>query len=223
MHKFFAGAFLAALSQSIPRIQALRRARLFCLALFMVCLGGVGVWIWRGNLQDEKKAPLQGSAQAAEAPAPAILPAPTLEATFVPTRTFLLQAGTPAGIPNFLQPGQGCAWAGIGGQVFDLAGEPVSGMMVKVSGVYQGQTLSKVAVTNSSQGFGPGGYDLYLGSQPQATRTLTLQLVDVTGAARSQSYRLITYADCQHNLLVVNLRERIIVGRWYFPLVRQRY
>lgn len=216
MHKPVIGALPAARSKSNPQIQALRGARLFHLALLVVCVGGLGLgWMW---MNAASRAPLHSPGEGErEAPAQA---APGMGA-LPSTRTYLLQSGTPAAIPNFLQPDQGCAWAGIGGQVFDLAGEPVSGMLVKVSGAYQGRTVSKVAVTGASQGFGPGGYDIYLGSLPQAT-TLTLQLVDVTGAARSDAYRLATYADCQHNLLVVNLRERLVLGRLYLPLAGRR-
>jgi hypothetical protein len=134
---------------------------------------------------------------------------------------FFVQPGTPAAIPNFLQPAQGCAWAGIGGQVFDLDGQPVSGMMVRISGTWQGAPVSKFAVTNASQGFGPGGYDLYLGSQPQAASTLKLQLVDVAGEARSVPIPLKTVSDCTGNLLVVNLRERVVNTSLYYPVMRR--
>jgi hypothetical protein len=135
--------------------------------------------------------------------------------------TYLPQPGTPAAIPNFIQPAQGCAWAAIGGQLFDRSGAPVSGLVLKLSGTYQGQNILKYAVSNSSQSFGPGGYDFYLGNQALATNTLTLQVLDVGGAARSAPIRINTFASCQQNLLVLNLIETALENLMYLPMIRK--
>lgn len=151
-----------------------------------------------------------------------ISPSVQLTTTLPLTNTlFFLQPGTPAAIPNFLEPDKGCAWAGVGGQVFDRSGAPVTGMMVRLTGTWQGTPLSKYAVTNSSQGFGPGGYDIYLGSQPQAARSLTLQVVDTAGKPRSVPVPLATVGDCTGNLLVVNLREWVVKANVYYPVIRR--
>ncbi len=134
---------------------------------------------------------------------------------------YIVQPGTPAGIPNFIQPEAGCAWAGVGGQVFAADGAPASGLALKLSGSYGGQTLLKVAVSGSSPAFGPGGFEFYLGSQPQATRSLALQVLGPGGAPLSAPIQLGTLGDCQHNLLVVNLKALTYQRVVYFPLARK--
>jgi hypothetical protein len=39
---------------------------------------------------------------------------------------YRLQAGTPRFMANFIQPEAGCNWMGVGGQAFNLGGQPVT-------------------------------------------------------------------------------------------------
>ena len=91
---------------------------------------------------------------------------------------YMFQRGTPAAIPNFIDSGAGCNWAGVGGQVFDQSGVPMSGLIVKVSGTLEGRQIQYYVFTGSSQHFGPGGYELKLADHPISSSTLELLLLD---------------------------------------------
>jgi len=135
---------------------------------------------------------------------------------------YFVQTGTPAYIANFVQPEAGCNWQGLGGQVFDLRGQPAPGLVIVVRGVLGNQNVLEYALTGSSQQFGPGGYDLKLADQLTASQgTLTIELQDITGRLLSPVVAIDTRAECSQNLTVVNWVEQ---GKtYYFPfLPRQR-
>jgi hypothetical protein len=134
---------------------------------------------------------------------------------------FLPQAGTPAAIQNFIQPAAACNWMGIGGQVFDRSGLPVTGLVVKLTGTLDGKAVAWHALSGSSLQFTPGGFDIHVADHPVATHSLTIQLLDVLGEARSRPFVLQTYDSCQKNLVVINLVERFVVTELFFPLVRR--
>ena len=134
-------------------------------------------------------------------------------------RVYALQRGTPAAIPNFIDLAAGCNWSGIGGQIFDLAGSPRNGMLIKINGTLEGRQVLKYVYTGSSQYFGPGGFNLKLVDHPVASQTLSLQLLDAAGEPRSAAVPLTTYATCQQNLLVVNLVEVSLDHSIYLPFV----
>jgi hypothetical protein len=117
---------------------------------------------------------------------------------------YSLQSGSPAAISNFVDIEAGCNWSGIGGQVFDQIGSPMTGMLIKVSGTLDGLPIDKFVYTGSSQQFGPGGYDLKLTDRPISSYTLRVQLFDASGARLSLPFSLRTFGTCQQNLLVVN-------------------
>jgi hypothetical protein len=132
---------------------------------------------------------------------------------------YALQWGTPAAIPNFVDLTAGCNWAGIGGQIFNRTGSPMNGLLVKISGTLEGRPILKYVYTGSSQYFGPGGFDLKLADRPTSGRALTLQLLNAAGEPRSAVFQLSTYANCQQNLLVVNLVETSLDQSVYLPLI----
>lgn len=132
------------------------------------------------------------------------------------------QPGTPAAIPNFINPDAGCKFAGIGGQVFDLNGLPVSGLVVQLGGTFADDEVSRFAVSGSSLQFGSGGYDFRLADQPTASKTLEIQLLDAAGTPLSPPTKVITYATCERNLIVFNWREVLVDNMRYFPFIGQR-
>ncbi len=131
------------------------------------------------------------------------------------------QAGTPVNIGNFVQPEAGCAWTGVGGQVFDVNGAPVNGLVVKLSGAFGNQSILRYAVSGSSQQFGEGGFDLYLSDSPMVANTLSVQLIDISGAAQSQPVMILTSNLCSANLVVINFRQVDLSRALFLPLVRK--
>jgi hypothetical protein len=136
---------------------------------------------------------------------------------------FYYQFGTPTGIPNFVQPASGCAWTGLGGQVFDLQGQPVVGVVVRVTGTLGGAPVDAAVLSGSSVKFGPGGYEVELAKKAVASNgSLHIQLIDLSGAPLSPALALQTAADCGSNLQVVNWRK-VTMSHWmFFPTVRRK-
>lgn len=132
---------------------------------------------------------------------------------------YSLQRGTPAAIPNFVDTAAGCNWLGVGGQVFDQAGSPLPGLMIKVSGTLDGRQVLQYVYTGSSQALGASGYHLKLADRPISSQTLKIQLLDPVGRPLSLPLVFRTYATCQQNLLIINLTPISLENSVYLPQV----
>jgi len=96
---------------------------------------------------------------------------------------------------------------------------PVTGLMVKISGILEGRQILHYVYTGSSQHFGSGGYDLQLADHPVSSFSLKIQLLDAAGASLSRPFFLHTWDTCQQNLLVVNLTPISLDHSVYLPQV----
>jgi len=135
---------------------------------------------------------------------------------------FAHQGGTPVGIKNFILGNQGCDWMGVGGQVFDQLGNPLTGLVIKVEGTLEGQPILQYAVTGGYEQFGPGGFLITLADHPAASESeLNAQVLDVGGGEISPRLGFVTYGDCDRNLIVLNVRESLIQNGVYLPLIRR--
>jgi hypothetical protein len=137
--------------------------------------------------------------------------------------SYVVQKGTPVAIKNFVSPEAGCNWSGVGGQVFDLAGVPMAGLVVRIQGTLEGISVMKYAVTGSAVKFGPGGFEINLTNHPVSTQgSLYLQLSDLSGALLSGRIPLTTYNSCDRNLLLVNIVEAQYDFDLFLPLIFDR-
>lgn len=132
---------------------------------------------------------------------------------------YSLQRGTPAAIPNFVDTAAGCNWLGVGGQVFDQTGSPMSGLMIKISGTLDGRQVLQYVYTGSSQALGAGGYHLKLADRPISSQTLKIQLLDPARRPLSLPFVFRTYATCQQNLLMINFTPISLENLVYLPQV----
>jgi hypothetical protein len=98
--------------------------------------------------------------------------------------------------------GKGCAWGSIAGSVTARDGSPLDGYRIHITG----GGLDEVAFSGAIQTFGPGGYEMNLGSVPQA-QDYTVQLFSPQDAPLSPAYPITTQAACEQNVAVVNFRE----------------
>lgn len=97
---------------------------------------------------------------------------------------------------------------GMAGQVFDLGGNPIAGIVVEVGGALDGQPIQQIALTGSSAIVGPGGYVIELSNRPvQSDGTIWFQLLDQDGTPKSARILLTTSGQCEENLIVMNLVE----------------
>ena len=133
-------------------------------------------------------------------------PTPTPSETVEPTHTpsefqFTLQDESVQYIRQFAYPDLDCNWMGIGGQVFDLEGNPIIGNLVHL----EGGGLSIDAITGTNSNYGPGGYEHSLDTTPRdTTDEFVVQLLDLGGAPLSDQIVVPTFADCNRNLILVN-------------------
>jgi len=134
-----------------------------------------------------------------------------------------VQSGTPVAIQNFIQPEAGCNWFGVGGQVFNQEGTPVSGLIVKISGMLEGNQVLIYGITGSSIQLGSGGFDVFLANHPiNSESNLYLQLFDTVGASLSFPIKLVTNSNCAQNFLLINLIETTLDIFRYFPIIFKR-
>lgn len=135
---------------------------------------------------------------------PIIEPTPT-EVVSPPDRdfTYTLQAGNPFYLPNFNHPDADCNWMGIAGQVFGSEGEPLLGVTIDV-GV--AESVESTGITGEAQAYGLGGYEIKLADAPLATSGVYwVQAFDAEGAPLSERIFFDTFADCERNLVLLNL------------------
>jgi hypothetical protein len=165
------------------------------------------------------------AATATRTPTTAVATATAASTTVAATATattqsfaFAIQSGTPVQIQNFANS-SGCSWQGIAGQVFDLDGAPLKNVVVKAGGTWNGASVSVLAMTGLSTGYGEGGYELVLGtSAVNSANTVWVQLYDLAGNSLSQKVNISTSSDCTKNLVLLNFRQ-IDDEYTYVPLV----
>ncbi|MGB7537536.1 MAG: hypothetical protein WBM17_03260 [Anaerolineales bacterium] len=99
----------------------------------------------------------------------------------------------------------GCDWIGVAGQVFDMSGAPIKNLILHLEGFWNGNSVSREALSGSADQYGPAGYEFVLGTQTlDSTQSLWIQVQDATHKELSPRVYLNTYNDCARNLILVN-------------------
>lgn len=139
-----------------------------------------------------------------------------------PSYPYRLQSGTPAVLQNFLNT-DSCNYLGVGGQVFKLNGEAVTGLVVEITGTLNGKNVLFLGLTGNAQNLGPGGYELKIGAQPvDSSGTLKIQIFNLNGVPQTPLVPINTYADCNKNFILVNFSERFpIKSLFLLPVIRK--
>lgn len=148
--------------------------------------------------------------------APSLTPTATKSPTATPTATplpYSPQIMNPYYLANFTHPDLGCGWMGVAGQIFNSAGVVQKDILVKAGGVLNGSPVVEGMTMPLSDpevdlAYGPGGYELTLADGPAASEsTLWVQLFSLDSKPLSERIYLVTYDDCQKNLIVLNFIE----------------
>jgi len=141
-------------------------------------------------------------------------PTLTFTATASPTATekpdnpFGIQAGSPAYVANLAYPELGCSWMGIAGQVYDSTGAPIENLGMKLTGILNDAEIDVLAITGTAPQYGQGGFEIKLADEPVAsTGSLSLQLLSDDGQPLSDEIFFDTSANCEKNLILVNLEQ----------------
>jgi hypothetical protein len=121
---------------------------------------------------------------------------------------YVIQPGSPVVASNFVSPDKGCNFLGVGGQVFDLDGEAVKGLVVDAHGSLNGENVLGLSLTGSAPNLGPGGFVIQLADQPtESENTIAIQLHDLEGHPLSEEVAFPTYSDCSKNFVLINFVE----------------
>lgn len=118
--------------------------------------------------------------------------------------------GEPAAMANTVfHPDETCGWQGVAGTVVDLQGKPVVGVLVRLTGYYDGRTIDMTTLTGgASAWYGESGYEFILGFEPVDTSdVLAVQLVDQAMMPISNRIIFDTFTDCNKNLILVNFKQ----------------
>ena len=123
--------------------------------------------------------------------------------------SFVLQGDPVAVSSSIFHPSGGCQWFGAGGNVFDLKGSPVFGLVVNLGGYLNGATIAtQSTLTGLARNYGESGYEFTIQSTPVAsTGSLWVQLFDQSQTPVSDRIYFNTYSDCDHNLILINFKQ----------------
>lgn len=127
------------------------------------------------------------------------------------TEIYAVQPATPVFMQNFIHTTEGCAWQGVAGQVFDASGKPVTNLIVKVSGYWEGKGISLVGITGMVSGlpYGPGSYEIVLGNTAFDTvDQLQIQIFSANQTPLTVPLSFSTSADCTKNLVMINFKAK---------------
>lgn len=102
----------------------------------------------------------------------------------------------------------GCNWFGVGGTVDDINNSPIPGVVVRLTGTFNGNPIELTTLSGISPDYGKAGYEFVLGDTgPSSTDELYIQLIDQTGLPLSEKMFLPVSADCEKNLILVRFKK----------------
>jgi hypothetical protein len=149
------------------------------------------------------------------APTFTLQPSPTVVSLVPPTRTPPASATSePPYSANvtpiestIIHPDSACNWFGIGGSVVDSSNAPVLFMTLRLSGSIDDQPVEKLTVSGTAPDYGQGGFEFKLGTTPVDTTKLRLQLLDQSGVPQADELVIITYKECDKNLILIRFKK----------------
>ncbi len=133
----------------------------------------------------------------------------TLEPTVSGGYPFQLQ-GAPTGMASTIfKSDSTCSWLGVAGNVYDLQGRPVQGLVVRLGGIYGGNYIrEQFTLTGLARSYGESGFEFTVSSVPEASyHGLWIQLFDQADIPFSEKVYFDTYADCSRNLILINFKQ----------------
>jgi len=145
------------------------------------------------------------------APTPTDTPVPTIENSPVPTAdlesgvAFGKQDGSPTYEINTVHADAGCNWLGVAGQIFDMDGMPISGILIEAGGTLGEQEISGLSLSGTSPVYGEAGYEINISDSPAASdEEVWVQLLDQANLPLSDKIYFKTYDSCDSNLVKIN-------------------
>lgn len=145
---------------------------------------------------------------------PTITPTPSISPTPLPTETptgptptlaptqnpylFELRQSQVILTQNFANTA-GCAWQGLGGQVFNNEGTPLDGLKIHVFGT----NFDRIVDSGTNSLYGPGGWEIPVDNKISA-QTYYVELMSPGGTVVSDRIPVTFPSDCARNVALVN-------------------
>jgi hypothetical protein len=124
----------------------------------------------------------------------------------------VLHEGSPEYIPaTSFHPDLACNWMGVAGQVRDIDGSPVLGLIIEVGGLLGGEKIGNptlLQATGLATAYGEAGYEVKLADSPiDSTDSLWIQVLDQAGLPLSEKIYFHTFEDCEQNLVIIYFQQ----------------
>jgi hypothetical protein len=124
----------------------------------------------------------------------------------------VLHEGSPNYVPsNSVNFNLSCEWMGVVGQVIDIDGAPVIGLIVELGGSLDGTAVGDPALLTSTglaKTYGEGGYEFTLADKPIAsTQTLWVRVLDQAGLPLSEKFYFDTFSECDTNMAIIYFKQ----------------
>jgi len=124
----------------------------------------------------------------------------------------VLHDGSPQYIPaTSFHPDVGCNWMGVAGQVIDVNGAPVQGLIVEVGGTLDGEKIGNPTIlqaTGLATAYGEAGFEIKLADKPiESIASVWIQVLDQAGLPLSEQISFFTFDDCEKNLIVIYFKQ----------------
>jgi hypothetical protein len=123
---------------------------------------------------------------------------------------FSLQSAPAAIDAAMLYPDRGgCKWMGVGGQVVDLQGRPVTGISVMLGGSADSRPFDQTSLTGTALKYGEAGYEFTLANNASfgSQGGLWVRLIDQQRLPLSPKIYFDTSEDCAKGLVIVNFKQ----------------
>jgi len=109
---------------------------------------------------------------------------------------------------NSAHPEQDCFWLGVGGQVLDVNGTPLEGVVVVVEGLLKEEPVEALGLTGATDAYGENAYEVFITYLPvHSAQALSATLYDLDGKQLSNPVHFNTYADCTRNLVKITFQQ----------------
>ena len=98
----------------------------------------------------------------------------------------------------------------VGGQVVDMSGGPVTGLVIRLGGGLPGVSIpdNLMSLTGVAPNYGRAGYEFTLADMPIRSRdSLWVQLLNQVGGPLSAKVYFDTYDNCEQNLIIVDFKQ----------------
>jgi hypothetical protein len=105
---------------------------------------------------------------------------------------------------TIIHPEFSCDWQAIGGTIVDANSADMIGMIINLTGIYDGRMMNELTVSGIAPAYGKSGFEFTLGKTPLSAKgQLFLQLLDQANVPLSTPIAIDVFSDCSQNLTLV--------------------